>query len=174
MVDILVAFLVALFLSVGGARSQVPSLARAFFEMPDENFAQACQAALLLTPEQTEILQKTWPSRWREILLIGRSDSPSKEQEIKAVKERFRQERDEMLTSDQRDTILLIIDIYGSSYKTALAEYRDRIDAAFSEAEKKILVGELRKAARDLCVSELKGSLPADRRAMFESVLNEK
>lgn len=169
-----VTFVLGLFLSVGSARCQIPSFTRAFFPIQDENLAQACQAALLLAPEQTAALQKAWQSSWREILLIGKSNSATKNQEIIEVRKKFEQKRDEILSSAQRDTVLLIGDICTSAYKTVSTDFQAQIDAAFLESEKNRLIGERNIAFSAACLSELKNSLSGDRLAMFQATLSKK
>lgn len=174
MMSIAVTFVLGVFLIVGSARCQTPSFTGAFFAINDVNLAQACQAALLLAPEQTATLQKAWQDSCREISLIGQSTSALKSQEITEARKRFEKKRDEILTSAQRETILLIGDIFKSTSKTVSMDFQAQIDAAFSAAEKNRLIGERNKAVIAACMTEITNSLSGDRLAMFQAALNKK
>lgn len=161
-----------LFLSVDLAKCEIPPVTRALFPFQDTHVAQACQAALLLTPEQTTEVQGIWERSWREILLIEKSNSESKRQELFEVKKRLEQERDAILTPEQRDIMQNICDIWMSVYKEISMEYKAQIDAAFSGDEKNRLVGEMSKAVSEAAVAEIQKSLSGDRLEMFRAVLD--
>ena len=135
-------------------------------------FQRACQAALLLTPEQAATLQASWQSREQEVLrILGSSQklSPEQQQEISEVEKVFDQKRNEVLTQDQRDIILLINDVSKSVTATVRSDFAQQLDAAFTKEEKAKVGEEISKAIRVAFERELKASLPKDRFAAFQA-----
>ncbi len=138
---------------------------------------QACQAALLLTPEQTTTLQAAWKSRVQEIQRIrgsGQQLSLDEQREIHAADKNYDQKCNDVLTQSQREFILTVNDITKSVTKTVSADFKPQFDAAFTKEDKKKVADELSKALRDTFVREVEVALPADRLAAFKAVPSEK
>ena len=139
-------------------------------------FPSACHAALLLTPEQNASLQEAWKTRDQEMQKIRESGSKltlEQKQAIRSADKEFDRKCSEVLTPAQRDTILLINDVYKSVSKTIAADYQQQIDANFAKQEKKSSMKERSRALSAAFENELKAVLPAERFAAFKAALVE-
>lgn len=90
-------------------------------------------------------------------------------QGIRVAEQEFDQKSNEVLTPAQRDTVLLINDIFTSVSKTVAADYQQQIDADLEKMDKKKSVKERSKAISAAFENELKAVLPADRFAAFKA-----
>ena len=130
------------------------------------------QAALLLTPEQHSSLQGALEKRLQSIGKIRGSASimtAEQQEHIKEIEAEFATIRDEVLTAEQRDTIIHINELAGEAFKATAEEFQQQIDEALTGEEKSKLVAERKKAYRARFLAELKASLPTDRFAAFQA-----
>ena len=142
----------------------------------DGVYLPACWAALLLTPEQTITIKGLWTSSQQEILRIRGTSSQLTDQQfrgIDAARKLFVQKREEVLTPDQRDTLLTVLDLSKSVRKTIYSDFKQQDDDAFTREEKVKVNTERSKALADALQKELKTALPADRFAAFQAAQGE-
>ena len=168
---LLVIFLGLMLGRTGLSAGEIPAIRLGFSEVAGY-LALGDQAALLLTPEQISTLQDAWGKRLQSIGQIRSSGSemtPEKQQQIKAIEEEFVKSRDEVLTAEQRDTIIQINDVAGGAFKATSGEFQPQIDAALTREEKFKLVAERNKVFTARFLTELKAALPTDRFAAFQA-----
>jgi len=164
-------FLGLMLVSTGLTAGEIPAIRMGFNDAAGY-LALGDQAALLLTPEQISTLQDAWK---KTLLAIGQIQSsasemsPENRQQIKALEKEFDKNRNEVLTAEQRDTVIQINDVAGEVFKATNGEFRPQIDAAFTPEEKSKLVTERNKVFKDRFLTELKAMLPADRFAAFQA-----